>query len=481
MQKNIFYICMGALLFATSCKKDLIKQPYNAVAEASAFQSQDDFDNAMRGIYQRIGFSQGYYGGDMIIVPDLLADNLITSTSGRGTFLQTGRWQYNGDNTIGLFTTGYSIIRAANGVLQNIDNGVLSGDAQASLKAEAQAIRAWVHFDIARMYAKTPLMNIDPSRDLGIPYVTGIDINALPARESITDTYAKIVADLAEALPNISATTAVSTGRLNKAAVAGILSKVYLYMGEWQKAADAATVSLDLNSNVGSRDQLSNIFYDATNEGVLFKTRILDKDNINIGVNYSQTSPSSGVKSEFVATYDLYQLYSDADIRKTAYIQVTPYQGVDQYHVKKYFGRLSGNVNTVDAKILRVADVLLIRAEAYARLGMLTASLADLNKLKENRYDPYLPFATADQMALLNEIWLERRLELAFEGDRFFDLKRRNLGVTRDSNYGDKADGSGTRFPAFALTLEPGSDKLQLPFPQTEVDVNPNFQQNPGY
>jgi starch-binding outer membrane protein, SusD/RagB family len=482
-QSRILYICMGLmLLLVTSCKKELTKVPYNAVAEEDAFQSQTDFENAVRGIYRRIGFEQGYYGGDMIIVPDLLADNLITSTSGRGTFVSTSRWLYNGDNTVDLFTTGYSIIRAANGVLKNIDNGVLTGEVKDNFMGEALAIRGLVHFDIARMYAKTPLMDINPAVDLGIPYVTDIDINATPAREAIADNYAKIVQDLSEALSLISESDdAVANGRLNKVAVAGLLSKVYLYMGEWQNAADAATTSLDMNSDVGSLSALQGIFNDSTNAGVLFKTRILDVDDIALGVNYSQTSPSSGVKSEFVATYDLYQMYNDNDVRKTAYIQVSPYLGVNQYHVKKYFGRLTGNLNVVDAKILRVADVLLIRAEAYARLNRLAEALADLNKLKENRYVNYVPFVAGSQADVLNEIWKERRLELAFEGDRFFDLKRRNLGIERNANYGDKADGSGTKFPAFALSLPAGSEKLQLPFPQTEIDVNPNFVQNPGY
>src|SRR5690349_11241706 len=110
----------------TSCKKELTKQPYNAVSEDQAFKTATDFQNATKGIYERIAFSQGYYGGDMIIVPDLLSDNLITNANGRGTFLNTSRWLYNADNTLGLWQTGYSIIRSANGVLANIDNGVVS-------------------------------------------------------------------------------------------------------------------------------------------------------------------------------------------------------------------------------------------------------------------------------------------------------------------------------------------------------------------
>jgi len=69
-----------------------------------------------------------------------------------------------------------------------------------------------------------------------------------------------------------------------------------------------------------------------------------------------------------------------------------PYQGVNQIHIAKYFGRATGNLNTVDAKVLRVADVLLIRVESYARLNKLTEALADLNALKAERYANFVPF-----------------------------------------------------------------------------------------
>ena len=72
-------------------------------------------------------------------------------------------------------------------------------------------------------------------------------------------------------------------------------------------------------------------------------------------------------------------------------------------------------------------------------------------------------------------------MELAFEGDRFFDLKRLNLPVARTSIYEDKADGSGNKFPSYALILPAGDYRFQLPIPQTEINVNSNFRQNPGY
>lgn len=480
-----------------SCKKQLDRQPYNAVSDELAFKTVPDFDNAVRGMYRRmIGFvntaasgntpTSGYYAGsngsDMIILPDLLADNLITSQAGRATFRETSRWIYDPNNNVPtLFRDAYSIIRISNAILANINNGILSGAQKDNYQGEALAVRAWMHFDLARMYCKAPLdPTINPAVDFGMAYVTSLNAEALPARESIANTYNKIVADLVQAEALISGTNSVASGRWHRAAVAGLLAKVYLYMGRWQDAVDAATRSLNLNGNIGNMTDLANIWKDATNNGVLFKLRILDADRITPGVSYSQTT-GTAVKSEYVCTYDLYQLYDTTDIRKTVYIQKSPFSGVNQLHIAKYFGRVTGNKNTVDVKVLRVADVLLIRAEANAKLNNTVNAVTDLNTLKKNRYNPYIAYTFTNQPALLDEIWKERRLELAFEGDRFYDLKRRNLDVMRNPNFGDRADGTGTKFPPDAVTLMITDHKMQLPFPDAEPKVNTNFKQNPGY
>jgi hypothetical protein len=134
----------------------------------------------------------------------------------------------------------------------------------------------------------------------------------------------------------------------------------------------------------------------------------------------------------------------------------------------------------VDAKVIRSAEVLLNRAEAYFRTGKVTEALADLRTFKANRYTGYTPATDVYAgEALLAEILRQRRLELAFEGDRFWDLKRRNQPVTRDATKGENADGSGTKY--VFTTLAAGDHKFNLPFPQTEINFNNKFIQNPGY
>src|SRR5690606_29351565 len=144
----------------------------------------------------------------------------------------------------------------------------------------------------------------------------------------------------------------------------------------------------------------------------------------------------------------------------------------------KYFAKADGTTpGIVDVKYLRVAEVLLNRAEAYFNLGDETSALADLNQLRENRYTDFTP-GTETGSALSDAIALQRRLELAFEGDRWFDLKRKGLPVERD-DFGDFSDGTGS--PCFVKTLPAGDPRWQLPIPLYDQHANPDFEPNQGY
>src|SRR5690606_25395841 len=138
------------------------------------------------------------------------------------------------------------------------------------------------------------------------------------------------------------------------------------------------------------------------------------------------------------------QLFSFSDVRRNAYILTGAFEGNDYNHVAKY---LTSSVNTgsgvVDIKVIRAAEVLLNKAEAYANTpGGDASALVALNELRAERYTGFVPGNETGQ-TLKDAIQLERRLELAFEGHRFFDIKRQGLGVNRSAN-GDYADGGGT-------------------------------------
>jgi len=472
--KYIFLmLLLGGIL---SCKKDQLElYPYNQVETSQAFNTQADIDIAVNGMYS--GLKNVYVSGIWNIVSDVLADNLIINQTGRLTLKTYGEWRYTGENTYNLFSQGYNITRRANAILENIDK-FPAGTYKDNVKGQALAVRALVYFDMVRTYSKTYLNA--SATDSTMPYVITTESEALPSKEPVKGFYDKVIADLENAKTLVGTTNGIF--RVNKNAVSGLLSRVYLYKGDWAKTISSATEALGATPNVATRTEFPNIWTDATNSGVLFKVNNTTLDNINSqGVNYYQTV-SGQKKSEYVVPKTVRQLFTSSDIRTTTYIETSSFNGVSYNHVIKYNARPSpGVAGVVDAKILRTAEVLLNRAEAYFRSGDEAKAKTDLKTLKSNRYSPYDP-AVDDALsgqALLDEILLQRRLELAFEGDRFWDLKRRNLPVQRDPTVGEKADGTGT--PYVFASLPAGDKRFQLPFPVEETNFNTNLKQNPGY
>ncbi|WP_245529068.1 RagB/SusD family nutrient uptake outer membrane protein [Aequorivita sublithincola] len=178
-----------------------------------------------------------------------------------------------------------------------------------------------------------------------------------------------------------------------------------------------------------------------------------------------------------MVSYPFFQLFADDDIRKDAYT-LQARNGALQFNaIKKLFAREDGeNPGRVDIKILRAAEAKMNIAEAEYNLGNEGPARIALDAIRTKRYTTPPSGETGD--ALRDAIRLERRLEFAFESQRFFDLKRWSLPVERGS-FGDLKDGSGT--PSDAQNLPVGNPKFQLPIPQTATDLNPNLQQNPGY
>lgn len=477
--KMKYYIVFAAFLLSLSaCKKtELDLYPYNAEETTQAFNTQDDITLAVRGMYYGIRASGSYYNGTWNIVADVMADNLIINQAGRLSLRDYGRWQLKpGGTEYGLFSGGYTIARRANAILDNIDK-FPTGTFHDNAKGEALAIRAMVFFDMSRVYGKT-YVNATTS-DSTIPYITSTDATILPAKESVKGFYDKVITDLNLSLTLINATN--GTGRLNKAAVAGLLSRVNLYKGDYAAVITAATMALGTTPNLPNIANFPLIWTDATEAGVLFKIYNTTVDNVNMqGVNYYQTV-SGEIKSEYVVEYNLMQLFKGNDIRTSTYIKTSSYLGSLYNNVIKYAGGTGKAAGVQDAKVLRTAEVLLNRAEANYMNSNIAAALADLNLFKANRYTGFVNLIGIAGQPLLDSIYKERRLELAFEGDRFWDLKRRNLPVARDATKGDKADGSGTPYFSTAITLPAGDYRFQLSIPISETNFNTNFKQNPGY
>ncbi len=490
--KNIFkkIILSSTVLVLINCSEERFNVlPNHQDTPTTVFTTENNYRLVVDGAYDAFK-SPTYYNGDTgnsIILGDILADNLIISPQGRGTNRIAYEWSYTPlDNAVtALYSSAYFVISRANLVLDNINN-VPYTPYMKNIEAEAKAIRAIAHFDIARAYAKIPTQSADAPTSMGIAYVTTFNPAQLPSRDAtVTQTYDKIIADLQDALSKIN-TSNGGVGRLNKASVLGYLSKVYLYKGDYPNSVLYGEQAITASPSVGSLANFPGIWtdrLDISDDGEIFTilNANLATDNINVGVAYNQNA--SGIRSESYVNYDLFTKYGSTDVRKSAYVLTANYANVPYNHVIKYRTRTGQTVaQVVDVKLLRSADVYLTVAEAHMKSSTPnpTRALSLLNTLRGQRYSSYVP-GTETGTALLDAIMSERRLEMAFENDRFWTIKRLGLPVVR-SSFGSTVDGGGTDGPTGALqTLPASSHRFVLPIPQDAINVNPNIKQNPGY
>lgn len=469
----VFTLIVGAF---TSCDKELDQVPFDSFGTENAYVTAADFENAIRGVYSNLT-SGGFYGGTdaggMLDAPDVLSDNVTFAQKGRGTRRTLHNWQYGAADAplLGLYRAAYSTIYRANLLLANSEG--FEGENKENVVAEAKALRALAHFNVVSFFGKIPTQSSDANGSLGVAYVTEPDPIIEPARETVGKTYEMIVQDLKDAAAGINETN--DEGRMNRDAVNTLLSRVYLYMGQWQNAIDAAN---QVSTPVAPRSDVVGVWEDTSRSGLLFYIpNELPVLGISIGVTWSQGGLTNLIP-EYVVSYDFYNSFAADDIRKDAYTMQASNNadGLQFNAIKKLFGRPGQSNGQVDIKILRAAEAYLNKAEAYYNLGNESAARTALDVVRTKRYTN--PPSGETGTALRDAIRAERRFEFAFESQRFFDLKRWGLPVDRDG-FGDLADGSGT--PSDQQSLSAGNNKFQLPIAQSSLDQNPNLVQNPGY
>ena len=464
---------------------DLDREPYDGIEDEKLLSTVEGFNTALKGAYGGMR-SYGYYSSDggIFMCPDILSDNLTYNFQGRGSFRTLFELRYKADETgYQIYSQAYRVISRANKILDNIDNLQANNTAlKNKIKGEALALRAIAHFDIARVNCKIPTQSTDAKQSMGIYYSKSFAPEGTPRRYGTTvdEVYVNVIKDLQDALTLIGDTK--TDGHLNKTAINAILSRVYLYYGDYQKAVEYANSAItDGSVRIAKRNEFASVWTDEFKSNVLFRILFIDKDNIQIGNAYGQMTNGKN-RAEYVCSYSFYRLFKDTDIRKSTSIYTGNYGGKEYHSVSKYMGRATGNRNVVDGKYIRLEEVYLTRAEAYYKLGNQTQALADLNAIRTERYENYTP-GTETGDDLFNAIILERRLELAFEGDRFFTLKRLGLPIQRDDK-GEYTDGGGTPISTDFRTLPVGDYRWQLPIPKEAFSANPSLtsqDQNPGY
>lgn len=465
MKKISFKLLLIAIFgFFISCDDQLEQNPNNSFSPDTYYKTTADFNNAAMGMYSGI---LGYYV-NYLSLPDIMSDNVILTQRGRRSNVFFYEWRYVPNSTWNIMTTPYVVTNRANYIIANIDN-LPEGAEKNNFLGEAKAVRAMMLFDMLRVYSQIPTQSAGANASLGMPINTTIDPNFVAVRPTVAESYAFVISELEEAKGLIGDN---GTDRMGIDGVNALLSRVYLYNGEYQKAADAAA---EVTTPLATAAQFPAVWNDSQTDDVIFKiNQDRNLDGISLGTEWSQSSAGT-IIPEYSIPLDFFSQFNGA--WATAYTGILPDSEGNIYNViLKMFGEQGQQNGVVDAKILRAGEVYLNRAEALARLGQDGPALGFLNDLREARG---IIDGTETGVALLDAIKSTRRLELAFEGHRFFDLKRWNEPVVRLAGQGEFFDGSGT--PPVFLTLPAGDHRFQLPIPQGQINIFPDLQQNPGY
>lgn len=452
---------------ATGCKGFLdIDPPRGQQVSHTVFQSDETARAAMLGMYTQLG-SGGFASGNassITFYAALSSDELLnySITGFREVYEQFNTNALMADNTaVGtLWSEPYQLIYRANAVLEGVAGSIgLSAGMAQQLSGEALFLRAFAHVYLAGLFGDVPL-------------VTGTDyrINAQFPRRAVADVYRQAVADLKEAQQQLPEDYRVAGGRRIRAnawAATALLARVYLYLEEWEHAAAAASAVLDQTALYSLAGKPEDCFLRDSPEAIWQLVRYVGGVENNAperaAFTFTARPFTAALRPAFVTSFEA------GDRRRTAWVGSTTVAGETFYFPAKY--RSVGNTPVTEhSVVLRLAEQYLIRAEAYARQGLLAESIADVDRIRARAGLPLIsetrPGLSREE--LLNVIVRERKAELPVEwGHRWFDLKR----------YGQAAAvlapiKSGWQ-PAAAL----------YPIPAQQLLNNPSMTeaQNPGY
>lgn len=462
--------CMAiAGLALQSCNK-LDLKPTDTIDPEKAYRNLNDIDMAIKGAYAGMTYtliSNSVTVSDEAILP---AENVVSNTSAY-------RWQYNSASSTVTSSFGelYVVIDRANRALAGLEllNNV---DVQKKnhFKGELLAIRAYAHLELLRAFSA----GYAPTA-LAIPYILKAETGS-PKRNTVQEVIAFLNTDLNDALALIGDTDA-GVKRITKTGVYAIQARTALYAQDWDKAIAAATAAIQAKP-LASAANFAKIWTDASEQEVIFalgrKVADLpvDDDDTREGPIGAVFYRQSGDYALYTPSNKLMNLYDkDNDVRFASYVSYEPDRGAgkESYLIGKYKGRSEDTFGLVNIKLFRTGEMYLIRAEAYAQKDKLAEAAADLNDLRSARIDGYQSETFAGKEPLINAIFTERYKELAFEGHRFFDLKRRNVAIERSALDAVNTNGN--------LRLEPTKAQYNFPIPAVEMSVNKAMQQNPGY
>lgn len=495
--KNItpYFFAASVLLAMPSCKKFTDLKPVSIATVANAYNTAQDAEGALIGAYESFR-SQEYYIWDNVVCSDVISDNYYAGGDDIN-IIAMDHLNFSPTNPRFLknWNSLYNAILKANIVLEKVpdikDAKLDVGNRRSQILGEAAFLRAFHYYNLVSLWGGVPIITSTiKSTD---PSVTNVP------RATEEEVYAQIIKDLEFAVNNLpdkyDGDISISKGRATKGAANALLAKVYA-----QKPAKDYNKVLQycnavINSPIGYK-LLTNydFLWDGNhynNEESILEAQFTGTQGGNGNYGSSLLLPPSitiDTWRKFVTpSHDLVNAFDAAgdNVRKNATIIWEAAPWIDEYwgnamntvipFAYKWRSKSGWDNSTSRQYFLRLADIILLKAEAMNELGQ---SVSDVKAvLQQVRQRVGLGEVTASNQAELRTAILnERRLELAQEGQRWNDLKRYGVAVQTMNNLNeiDLRTNIKTNYNATP-------SKLLLPIPQQELDRNSKLVQNPGY
>lgn len=466
-----FKLILIVLLTAYACQDAYEIDPKDEVFEENAFNTVDQLETGLYGVYNAI--YNGAAGTNLIDFSSKFVDDLKIAGGNRGQGIQIFTWSINSgtDEVAGIWNNYYAVINRANRILRAAE-GIEAVTVDEQIKkdlilAELYAIRGFAHFDLMRLYSESYELN-----SLAIPIVDEVFVYEQPARNTVGDVAQFIKNDFDKSQNIFTALGPIDQdlNRVSSIAVTALQARLSLYLGEYQNAIDYSSDVIQNATIATTRDEYVGIWTDDYTEENLWQLARTTGQQA-IGTLFTDTNGDIffNVSTEL---FEVLQNNGFTDDHRTFAVIDTQNFDPANIPVGKYLGsQASPALNNI--KLLRTSEQYLIRAEAYARTNQLSLASADMETLKNARKDVPATVGYTSVENALTDILSERRIELAYEGHRMFDLKRYELGVDRFPEDCDNAAG--------ACSLDATSHLFSLPVPQSEIFANDNITQNPGY
>lgn len=441
---------------ATSCDKAFLDPDMDSyIKKEESITDISSLRSAVNGCYDGLQ-AKGYYGRNFVAIGDVCSDNCFITVENNDLFTDL----YNltptsSDRHLKAFwLSAYQVINRCNRAIEAAETLGVEDEEVKSLRAEAIFIRSLAHFDLVRVFA--PAWS-DANKDKpAIPYVAQTSDEIIsPLQQSLFEIYSLLSEELMLIENHFSSTSSSSSFKASKNAVNALLARIYFYQGKYGKAYSEAfkLVRSGEFEFINSADYHT-AFTSESNSEAIFSIHFSNSDfngTSSLGYLYAKAGNAA-----FTATSDLTATFNGTDIRSKLFAQQ------DGTYSTKFSGK-DGQLGTDNIPVLRFSELVYIMAESLVRLGYDENAIELIEPLMFVR-DPNI--RPINEMGLSSAQFLEliieeRQKEFAFEGHRFFDLKRLQRGFER-------SDCQSTCSYSY-------SDDFAFPIPESEVNANVNI------